>query len=290
MSDIEELLEELGTQLAQNFFQTVQVMSRIVSFTEKYYDGSHSRFVSDRSAFIAKELGMSEEEITEIKIAGLLHDIGKVGFPETLLYKYATEMTQQEYSQYIKHPILGFNILKPHSAFDNIGTIILHHHEKLDGSGFPSHLQREQIHPGAKIIVVVDYFHNAMYKRQRVRTEGNSTPANIAAAATFLESSRDRFSSTMNYIHRKAGALFEPKVVKIFTDLMDFERKQLGSRTLMKIAVNGLEAGMIIAEDYFTSYGMLIASKGETITKEMITALGRFAENGEIPYKILVMK
>ena len=90
----------------------------------------------------------------------------------------------------------------------------------------------------------------------------------------------------MNYLHKKSGVLFEKKVVELLTNTMELERKDLGLKSVMRVPVNKVEPGMVFAEDYFTSYGMLIAAKGETLTKDMMGALVRFAENGEIPHKI----
>ncbi len=288
--DLETLVDDLATQLADGFFQTVQVLTRITSALEKYYDGSHSRFVSDKSAMIAKELGMDEEGVMEVKIAGLLHDIGKVGMPEPFLFKYPTELTQQEYKQYSLHPEIGMQILKPYKAFDTICEIIYQHHEKLDGSGFPRHLQRDNIHPGAKIIIVVDYFHNGVFRRQRQKTEITGGSGQVTSTSAYLEATKDKYINTMNFLHKKSNILFEKKVVQLLTEIMELERRNLGHRSVMRLPANSLEPGMIFAEDYYTTFGMLVAAKGEVTTKESITALGRFVDAGEVPFKILVIK
>lgn len=288
--ELENLVDNLSSSLAEGYFQIVQILSRLILTTEKYYEGSHSRFISEKSELVAQELGMNDEDITEVKIAGLLHDIGKIGFQETLLYKYPTEMTQFEYQQYLLHPEIGYNFLKPNNNFDNIAKIVLQHHEKLDGSGFPKHLQKDNIHPAAKIILIVDYYHNAMFKRQRQKNDVSSQNSPILSTMQFLDSTKERYAATMNYLHKKAGILFDKKMVSIFTEIVEFERRNLGVRTVMRIHVSSIEPGMIFAEDYFTSYGLLVAAKGEVTTRESISSLTRFVENGEVPIKILMIK
>ncbi len=288
--ELETLVDDLATQLADGFFQTVQVLTRITSALEKYYDGSHSRYVAEKSAMIARELGMSEENVMEVKIAGLLHDIGKVGMSEPLLFKYPTELTQQEYKQYSLHPEIGMQILKPYHAFDTIGEIIYQSHEKLDGSGFPRHLQRDNIHPGAKIIIVVDYFHNGLFRRQRQKSEITGGSGQVTSTMAFLDGTKDKYINTMNFLHKKSNILFEKKVVQLLTEIIEVERRTLGQRSVLRLPVNNLEPGMIFAEDYYTTFGMLVAAKGEVTTKESIHALGRFVESGEVPFKILVIK
>jgi len=286
-NNLENLIDELSSQLADSYYQYIQVLGTITETTEKYYDGGHSRFVSDKSALIAEQLGMNEEDVMEVKMAGLLHDIGKLGFSEPLLFKFPTEMTQQEYINYTKHSEFGYNILNQSKLLSNIAEIVYQHHEKLDGSGFPRHFTRDNIHPAARIIIVVDYYHNQISKIKRSRLENNN---GITSTHNYIESSKDRFAAAMNYLHKKKNILFEAKVVEKFTDIMETERKMMGSKIVAKLPVNIIEPGMIFAEDYYTNYGMLIAAKGERITKESHRALKRCIENGEMPSKILVIK
>ena len=154
---LENKIEKLSSNLATSFYKVIKILKRITETNDKFYESSHSLYVSEKSAQIATELGMSVEDIVEIKIAALLHDIGKINFPEVCIYKFPAEMSDFEYKKYTYHPILGKQFLTPYEYFDNIGEIIYQHHEKLDGSGFPRNLTREQIHIGAKIIAVVDY-------------------------------------------------------------------------------------------------------------------------------------
>lgn len=286
---LEEQLDELANQLAEGFYQTLQMLATIVTLLERYYEGSHSRFISDKSAAIAEAIGMNETEVFEIRIAGLLHDIGKIGFKDSLLFKYPQEMNQHDYRQYVQHPELGMQILKRHKGFDNIGEIIFQHHEKYDGSGFPQHLQHKSIHPGAAIISVVNTYHNAMFKRLRDRTNTASPLIKYSSAAAYMESTKDRYTSAINYLTQKKGILFDPKVVEVFMDTIQKERLGMGRKTVNRIPVNRLVPGMIFAEDYFTSYGLLIAARGEVMKGDMMKYLVRFAESGDIPQKILVM-
>lgn len=290
INELENELEQLGNQLADNYFQTVKVLARLTELSEKFYDGSHSRFVSEKSALIAEDLGMTEEEIMEIRISGLLHDIGKLSFPETCLYKFSNEMSEKEYSKYVQHPILGMRLLEPYKLFSNISEIILQHHEKLDGSGFPRQLTKEQIHPAAKIITVVDYFHNQIYRRQRIRGENHPGAIQFSSTSTFLDSTRERYNAALNYLTKKSNVLYDSKIVDSFIKIIETERKNLGLRSVMRIAVNALEPGMMFAEDYFTSYGLLMAAKGETITREALPQLRRFVEAEELPQKVLIIK
>ena len=290
LKEYEELIDDLSTKAAENFYQTIQVLSTIANMQEKFYIGSHSKFVSQKAEQIAERLGMSDTEIFQIKVAGLLHDLGKLGFTDTLNMKFMNEMNGNELKQYMMHPELGKQMLEKHRAFDDIGEIIYQHHEKLDGSGFPRHINKTKIHPGAAILVVADTYHNIFYKVKRDQTVSGKTSMKYTSTANYMSSTKNKFSSAMNYLHQKKGILFDGRVVDAFTDIIELERRNMGQKTVVRVPINGIEKGMIFAEDYYTSFGMLIAARGEPITDDMKSTLIKFAEHGEIPHKILVMK
>ncbi|GBD07362.1 Cyclic di-GMP phosphodiesterase response regulator RpfG [bacterium HR21] len=277
-----EPLQELSTRLAESFAQTIELLGALVAAVERFYEGSHCRFVSQKAAEVARRLGCSELEVFEIQVAGLLHDIGKIGYPESVLQKFPTEMTAEERRLYERHPELGWHILRKHSALHGVAELVLQHHERLDGSGFPQRLRGRQIRLGAAIIAVVDVFHNAVSKRRRDRRvvqESPPTPPEVAYR---------QYLSAVHHLEAKAGALYHPEVVRTFVELMEEERRQLGQKLLQAVPVNQLRPGMVVAENYYTSYGLLVVAQGEQVTPEMVPVLVRFAEVGEVPRKVLV--
>jgi len=287
VNELERLVGRLSNDLAENFFQTLQVLSSIVGFTERFYDGSHAKYVSEKSSELARILGLGKEDVFQIKVAGLLHDIGKVGFYDSALYKYPNEMRPNEFKQYSLHPEIGRQILSNHHGFDNISEIIFQHHEKIDGSGFPMGLKGNQVHPGAAIIGVVDYYHNAVYKIKRDREDIQDSK--VINTQAFLNNTKEKYSSAMSFLQQKKGILYDRKVVDAFMAIAEMDRSKVNGKIVQRLPVNLVRPGMMFVENYYTSYGLLIASKGESVNKEMLGALVRFAENGEIPHKILVL-
>ena len=286
IEELESTIDVLTMELAQSFYQTVQILATIVATHNIYYEGSHSRYVSQKSAQVAKVLGMNDTEVYEIKVAGLLHDIGKVGFRDTIQSKFTGEMKGNEYQQYILHPIFGKQFLKMHNGFDTIGEIILQHHEKLDGSGFPLHLQGKEINPQSAIICIVDTFHNAVYKKQK-ESQGQMR---FTSAVAYLDASKNRFNSALNYLNSKAGILYDRTVVKVFIDIIEAERRGVGEKTVMRLPVSKLQPGMLFAEDIVTNYGLVLCYAGETVTDDILQSLLNTSRWHEIPPKILVMK
>jgi putative nucleotidyltransferase with HDIG domain len=121
------------------------------------YMKDHIQKVSRLAAQIAMQLGLSEAEVEEIRLAGIVHDVGKIHVPESVYYK-PTFLTAEEYEIVKSHAAWGAKILEPLKV-TAIERIVRHHHESFDGQGYPDNLKGEQIPLGARIIAVADAFH-----------------------------------------------------------------------------------------------------------------------------------
>lgn len=119
------------------------------------YTGNHSRRVSDMACGLCHILGLPENITQEIHIAGHLHDIGKIGIPDSILLK-AGRLNDEEWEMMKRHPQIGADILSGSHKFDRIAAIILHHHERYDGKGYPFGAKGEEIPLGSRIIAVCD--------------------------------------------------------------------------------------------------------------------------------------
>ncbi len=279
----------LERQLVEAFQQTIEMLQAIVGAHERFYTTSHSVFVGEKSAQVAERLGLSAEEVFITRIAGYLHDIGKIGLPDRIIGKSTRSMTDQELALYRSHPVLGHRILSHHKGFTEIATAVLHHHERLDGSGFPQGLSGKLIHPAALIIGVVDIYHNAVYKQSRDRTEVAKSSTPYFSTQSLLDYTRQRSEQALQYLQSKAGSTFSEKVVDTFIALIEEERRKLGQKVIRRLSVAQLQPGMQLAENCYTSYGLLIVGSNEPLTPSMIERLKAFAEAGEIPMKLLVI-
>lgn len=119
------------------------------------YTGDHSRRVSDMACAICELMGLSQKEYDETHIAAHLHDIGKIGVPDAILLK-PSSLNDEEWAIMKKHPQIGADILSKSPHFSRISAIILHHHERFDGKGYPFGAKGEEIPLGARIIAVCD--------------------------------------------------------------------------------------------------------------------------------------
>jgi diguanylate cyclase (GGDEF)-like protein len=155
------------------------------------YTGSHSERVADLAARVAGRLGLSHDEVELTRLAGRLHDLGKLAVPEDILRK-AGLLTDEERVIVERHPQIGFRMLES-LGVDPVAQWVLHHHERWDGAGYPDGLARADIPLGARILFVADAF-DAMTSQRSYR-------AQLSGEAALAE------------LERCAGSQFDPAVV-----------------------------------------------------------------------------
>jgi HD-GYP domain-containing protein (c-di-GMP phosphodiesterase class II)/putative methionine-R-sulfoxide reductase with GAF domain len=140
----------------QLFLDFIKTLAETIDAKDPYTRG-HSQRVSDYSVQIAEDLGLSDEELMEVRIGSLLHDIGKIGVPDTIITK-PDRLTPEEFEQMKKHPAIGYRILIGVEALHNMLPAVAEHHERMDGSGYPFGLRGEQISRIGKVVAVADVF------------------------------------------------------------------------------------------------------------------------------------
>lgn len=161
------------------------------------YTGDHSKRVSDMACFLCVKLCISHEETQENHIAGHLHDIGKIGVPDRVLLK-PTSLDDEEWKLMKKHPEIGAEILSKSEHFTRLAAIILHHHERYDGKGYPFGAKGEEIPLGARIIAVCDSI-DAMASARAYRK-----PLSLEVCRSEIE--------------KNIGLMYDPIIAKIALD------------------------------------------------------------------------
>ena len=144
----------LHENLKEKLLNAVSTLAMALEAKDAYTRG-HSQRVSHYSVQIAREMGLDEREIEAIRLAGILHDIGKIGIRDEILHK-AGKLTDEEWKQVRKHPEVSVSILSRIPDLKGIIKIIRHHHEHYNGKGYPSGLAGENIPLGARILSVTD--------------------------------------------------------------------------------------------------------------------------------------
>ncbi len=146
----------LYQQLQRGIYQSLLGLANALEAKDVYTRG-HSERVGAASRRLATVLGLAPAEVETVARAGLLHDIGKIGIPESVLRKPGP-LTTEEWALMRRHPVIGAQIVAPFEFFTAGAVVIRHHHERLDGSGYPEGLAGTAIPLGARIVAVADVY------------------------------------------------------------------------------------------------------------------------------------
>lgn len=198
---IERMLKEKDKRLREILEETVRALASAVEKRDPYTAG-HQRRVTQLACAIAKEMGLSKDEIEGIRLSGIVHDTGKILVPAEILSKPG-KLTAIDFSLIKTHPEAGHDILKEINFPYPVAKIILQHHERLDGSGYPAGLSGEEILIEARVIAVADVV-EAITSRRPYR----------AARGT---------NRALNEISKNNSVLYEPAAVKACLKL--FQKK-----------------------------------------------------------------
>jgi len=186
---------------APSLLDTVTALAFAIDAKDHYTQG-HSQAVSKLAAHIARQMDLSDTLIEEVRLGGILHDIGKIGVPEAVLNK-PSRLTPEEFDLMKSHTLLGAKILEPLKvkAIERIRAMVRHHHEMVDGTGYPDHLKGANIPLGARIITVADCFDTMV--SQRAYKPGRSKEEALAE------------------LRRCCGTQFDPEILEVFSRSLD---------------------------------------------------------------------
>ena len=191
----------LSEEIQESYLETVLALAKTMDVRDSY-TADHSANLAKWAGGIAQKLGFKPAEIQTMLWAAQLHDIGKIGIPDAILRKPGP-LDAEEWEVMRRHPELGAEILAPVKKLKEVAPIVRAHHEKYDGSGYPSGLSGEQIPLGARILAVADAY-------------GAMTDERVYRAAK-------SHAEAVAELQRCAGAHFDPQIVEIFVDLVEPE-------------------------------------------------------------------
>lgn len=192
----------LHEEMKETFFDIVQALAETIEMRDPY-TGGHTRRVMEYSLAIGDLMGLSETDMTKLRLASILHDIGKVGVRDEVLLKPGS-LTKEEFQQMMKHSQYGADIVSRIRKLRDIIPGVKYHHEKCDGSGYPEGLQGDAIPVIARIIAVADAF-DAMTSDRPYRK-------GLSHEIAFGE------------LNRNAGKQFDSDIVRAFSEVYEAMR------------------------------------------------------------------
>jgi HD-GYP domain-containing protein (c-di-GMP phosphodiesterase class II) len=181
--------------------QWVTALAAAIDAKDHYTNG-HSEQVAKLAVELARATGQARELVELVQFAGQMHDIGKIGIPESILHKPGT-LTAEEWAIMRVHPNIGARILSPIATLQSAIPIVLHHHERWDGQGYPDGLAGEAIPLGARMIAICDAFDTMVSDRPYRRALSDE--------------------DALGRLRSSAGSQFDPRLVEAFVSLADVQ-------------------------------------------------------------------
>jgi response regulator RpfG family c-di-GMP phosphodiesterase len=249
-----------NTKLRRNFVTTVKILSSMIEL-RTHSPAGHVRQVADLARQIAVRLGLDARDTQDVFIAALLHDIGKIGFADTLLQSPLTLLRGELLGQFRKHPLRAEALLMPLEDVRGSAAILRGQLERFDGNGFPDGLAGLAIPMGARILAVaLDYYNlqqGAMVQRHLSQQE---------ARALVIDAS---------------GKRYDPNVVAAFQAIVDGDGDGDGERDPAAAVEAGvlsgeLQPGMVLARDLISRDGLMLLSAEHVLDARMIQQVLEF--------------
>jgi response regulator RpfG family c-di-GMP phosphodiesterase len=192
-------VEDLNKRLEKSFLGSVRVMASLAEVHSAVI-GSHSRRVAALSKGMARKMELSTEEVGQIEVAALLHDVGKTVLPTEVLNKAEHALKADEREALKRHPLMGETLVRMVPNMESAARMVRHHHERFYGGGYPDRLKGADIPVGSRIIAVADAYDNALnlrsgyqsnlperiFQQMQSRTPGEFDPAALEALGIFL--------------------------------------------------------------------------------------------------------
>ncbi|MRR58750.1 MAG: response regulator [Deltaproteobacteria bacterium] len=247
---------DLNDKLKKNYDNIIMVFSGLIELHDRE-TRNHCRNVSEVSVTAAEKLGLQPEVIESIKVAALLHDIGKIGMPGIAPDPEIDGGGRDTTVEYRLHPVRGQSTIDSIDDLRAAGELIRHHHESYDGSGFPDALSGTEIPLGSRIIALADAFDTGV----------SDNPADNACEMACIS------------IGELLGTRFDPELYSVVAAAArDKYRRTLERSGMveMELSSRELRRGMIVAHEVRSGTGLLLLGKGEVLDEIKIAALKRY--------------
>jgi diguanylate cyclase (GGDEF)-like protein/PAS domain S-box-containing protein len=207
MKILQEKLQKLNKSANQSLIEAIFAFAKTIELKD-HYTGTHVERTVHYATEIGSKLRLPREEVLLVRQAAILHDLGKIGVSETILQK-SSRLTSLEFEALRRHPKIGADIIRPIRLLHGIIPLILYHHERWDGTGYPFGLKGENIPVGARIIAIADVY-QALISNRPYRKAFSKAKA-------------------LQMIKAGAGSQFDSRIVEVFLEVIREEKRRHNS-------------------------------------------------------------
>lgn len=247
-------LRQAHEKLKASFLTSIKVFAGLIELRESSLAG-HSNRVAGLARKIAVHMGLAHNEVQDVFVAGLLHDIGKIGLPDTLLNKPLTHMNATELGLLRKHPAKGEQALMALQDLHGAAALIRSHHERFDGQGYPDGLAGIAIPIGARILAVANDYDGLQI--------GIVAQRRLAA------------DDALRMVAEGRGKRYDPQVVDAILAVLGAREQESSGEVAVTLAE--LKPGMTLARDLLTRDGVLLLAADYTLDDRLISQIRGFA-------------
>jgi response regulator RpfG family c-di-GMP phosphodiesterase len=253
-----EELRSANEKLKASYLTSIKVFANLIELRGSFLAG-HSRRVADVARRIANAMRLDSAAVQDVFLAGLLHDIGKIGLSDELLSKPVNQLTGTELGQYRKHPVKGEQSLMALDELRGAARLLRSHHERFDGQGFPDGLIADSIPVGARILAVANDFDSLQI--------GNLSTRRIPP------------EDARRLIAEGKGRRYDPAVVEAFLEITGQADGSSATASEHRVAPAMLQPGMTLARDFVTREGVLLLSADHVLSPGLIRQIQDYARS-----------
>jgi response regulator RpfG family c-di-GMP phosphodiesterase len=265
LEQVNAMLETSFAQLQENFLLSINVFSGLIELRGGGLAG-YSRQVADLAKRTARRLNLGASIEEDVYVAGLLHEIGKIGFPDAMLRKPLSAMASDELALYRRHTLHGEAALLPLGRLQRVARLVRSHHERIDGKGFPDALSGEEVPLGAQVLSVASDYYAAQSGRMSLK---RYTPA-----------------EAHSLILGGAGTRYERSVVEAFE--LALQDEPIDKPLDRELAAHEVMPGMVLSRDLLSPQGTLLLAAGYVFDTRVVRQLREFAGREGVKLSIFV--
>jgi response regulator RpfG family c-di-GMP phosphodiesterase len=285
-----QALENANRMLEASFMDSIRLLASLVERLNPQL-GKQMRLVAQLARKVGEEFKLDTADLDKVEMAGMIHDIGLLGFPEELWHKDAKQMNEEQRRMFSEHPVIGSIILENVEKLADVGEIVLFHHEYVNGQGFPNGLKNEQIPLGSRIILTVSDYLSVIstWPRDTQKLIGYTRRHFDASVWKTFTVSDDPEVIIEEAAEKKlfldANQKYDPEVVSALVKVI---RKSKHIDPSYTIDLENVEGGMVLMEDLRLNDGRLLLTKGTKLKETTVQSIRSIGERGMIPNKLVV--
>lgn len=278
-----EELSRLNKELESNLYNTIRAFASLSEMYNPLLAG-HGRRVSAISSEIAQLLNLPKKEATQIEIAALLHDIGKLGLPTRLLQYEEDKWSQKDRALFRNHPQEGQATVQFIDNLDHVGLLIRSHHEQYDGQGYPDQLAEEEIPLGARIIAVAD----AYDKIANLKIDMKGQLSNVTRPWKASTKNEVLEESAILHLKQHGFTRYDPDIVKVLLKLV--KTRGITCVSEEEVSIQNLSEGMVLSRPVYSSSGKFLLSRNARLKEDYIAKLKELHKHDPITDAIYVVR